>query len=163
MKAAHGVQSGILERRRRPLPLDCHGVRRASGVGGACGGDCRGTVAGRNGLVGIYASGPKLSKVTEQSQAERFGISLMSPEHLNRTKPVLLAAGPNSVGHLIPQPAPAKLEPMGEGAISAGGVGVGAPTGGPAVPTDNPGLPGVFQTEWADLPSSPNLVLEQSR
>ena len=36
----------------------------------------------------------------------------------------------------------------------------GAPTGGPAVPADDPGLSGVLQTERADLSSSSNLVLE---
>jgi hypothetical protein len=34
----------------------------------------------------------------------------------------LLAIGPNSMGHLISQPASAQIKPMGAGALSAGRV-----------------------------------------
>ena len=73
---------------------------------------------------------------------------------------LLLAAGSNSMGHLIPQPAPPRLKPVGVGGMSAGRMGVGAPARRPTVPPDYPRLPGVLQRERANLPASPSLVLE---
>jgi len=64
------------------------------------------------------------------------------------------------MGHLIPQPAPPRLKPVGAGGMSAGRMGLGAQTREPPVPTDNSGLPGVPQRERADLPASPRVVFK---
>jgi hypothetical protein len=67
-----------------------------------------------------YFSGWTKSDAQTKRRAER------DVTRFGREQTVLLAPGPNSMGHLIPQPASSQIEPMGAGAMSAGRMGVGA-------------------------------------